>query len=134
MTIEKLLGSIITSKHTLQIDRKEVEVNKKMKEDLTLRIVMQEEDEDLDEEMVLLTRNIKRFVKKKGRVTSPRRQEDEKKGKEIKRDLKIKEKKNTKDKIQCYKYKGYIHVMHEHQPRIRIKILRGRWFSKLPWN
>lgn len=75
-------------------------------------ILMQEEDEDVDEEMTLVTRNFKRFLKKNVVATPSRRQEEE--IKETKRNLKIKEKKeNTKDKIQCYKCKGYRYMMYE---------------------
>lgn len=65
--------------------------NKKKKEDLTLRMLMQEEDEGLDETMTPLTRN---FKKKIG-VNTSRRQEEEWKAMK-----KSKEKKeNTNDKI-----------------------------------
>lgn len=52
------------------MDRKEVKINK----DLALRILKQEEDEDLDEKVTLLTRNLERFLKKKVGVTSYRKQ------------------------------------------------------------
>lgn len=70
---------------------------------------MQEEDEDLEEEMILLTRNFKTFFKKLWANTSSRQEEE---GKEMKKSKEKKE--NTKDKIQCYKYKGFGHVMYEY--------------------
>lgn len=39
--------------------------NNKKKKDLTLRMLIQEEDEDLDEKMTLLTGNFKKLFKKK---------------------------------------------------------------------
>lgn len=75
---------------------------------------MQEENEDLEEEITHLIRNFKRFLKKKVRATSSIRQQEDDEGKEIERDLKIKEKNdNSSDKIQCYKCKGFGQVMHE---------------------
>lgn len=41
MTMEELLGSLITLKHTLQIDKEEMETTNK-KKDLALQIIMQE--------------------------------------------------------------------------------------------
>lgn len=77
-----------------------MDINKKKKKDLILRILNQKEDNSLDKGMTILPRNYKMFLKKRVRYTSSRRQEDEGKGKEIKRDFNIKEKKeNTKDKI-----------------------------------
>lgn len=55
------------------MDREEVEINM-TKKDLTLRIFMQEENEDLEEEITHLIRNFKRFLKKKVRATSSIRQ------------------------------------------------------------
>lgn len=46
---------------------------KKNKKDLAIMILMQEEDEDLDEGMALLTRNFKRFLKKKVGANPSRR-------------------------------------------------------------
>lgn len=95
MTTEELLGYLITHEHTLQMDREEVKINNK--KDLSL----QENDEDVDVGMTLLIRNFKTLWRREW-ANSSRRPNDEEKGKEIKRDLKIKEKKeNTKDKIQC---------------------------------
>lgn len=51
MTIEGHLESLITHDHTLQMNREKVEINKKKKKDLALRILIQEEDEDLDEDI-----------------------------------------------------------------------------------
>lgn len=113
MMMEELLGSFVTHDHTLQTERAKVDIKKKKKKKkkvLAIKIIMQEEDEG----MTLLTRNFKRFLKKRMRATSFRRQEDEEKGKEIKRDLKMKEKKeNTKDKISRHKCKGFRYVMFE---------------------
>lgn len=71
---------------------------------------MQEKDEGLDEGMTLLTRNCKRALKKVGANPSKRQ---EKEGKELNRDLKSKEKENSKDKIHCFKCNGLGHMMHE---------------------
>lgn len=46
MPMEKLLASLITREHILQIDREEVKINKKKKKDLALRILIKEEAED----------------------------------------------------------------------------------------
>lgn len=58
------------------MDREEVEIIRKEKKGFALRILMLEEDEDLDEEMILLTRNFKKFFKKKIETTP---QEDKRK-------------------------------------------------------
>lgn len=64
MTIDEPFGSLITHENTLQMDE-EMEINKKKKKDLALRILTQKEDEVLDEEMTPLTTNFKKFFKKK---------------------------------------------------------------------
>lgn len=74
---------------------------------------MEGDEDDLDEKMVLITSNFKRFPRKKVGVIPSRKQDDKVRGKEIKRVLKIKEKKNSKDIVQWYKCKGYGHVAHE---------------------
>lgn len=77
--------------------------------DLDLRILMQEVDEDLDEEMALITRNFKKFFRKKIGADTSRRQEEE--WEETKRSKETTE--ITKDKIKCYKCKGFGFVTHE---------------------
>lgn len=101
MTMEEIFGSLITHEHTLQMDREVVEINKKKKE-LTLRILIQEEDEDLDEEMVLLTRKFNTIFKKKIGANTSRRQKEE--GKKMKKSKEKKE--NTKDKSYASSAKG----------------------------
>lgn len=77
------------------MDKKEIKINKKKNKD------------DLDEVMTLNTRDLKRFLRNKVRVTTTRKQYEHR-GKEIKRDLKIKEKKeNSKDNENCYKCKAF---------------------------
>lgn len=78
-----------------------VEINKKKKE-LNLRILIQEEDEDLDEEMVLLTRKFNTIFKKKIGANTSRRQKEE--GKKMKKSKEKKE--NTKDKSYASSAKG----------------------------
>lgn len=56
--------------------------------------------------MTLNTRDLKRFLRNKVRVTTTRKQYEHR-GKEIKRDLKIKEKENSKGKEKCYKCKAF---------------------------
>lgn len=65
MSMEELLGTLIPHGHTLEIDKEDVETNKKKNKDIAFKILMQEKDEDLDEGMALLPRNCKRFLKKK---------------------------------------------------------------------
>lgn len=106
MTMDELLGSLIIHEYTLQMDKEDMETTKK--KDLALRILMQEEDDDLDEEW---EKNLKNRV-----GSSTLRRHEEERGKGIKRDLKFK-KKNTKVKIQWYKCKGFEHVMSECRPK-----------------
>lgn len=82
-----------------------METTKKNK-DLALKILMNYEDDDdaLDEKITFFVRNFKKFLKKRVRGTSSRRQGENEKGKEIIRDLKFKSE-NTKEKIKYYKYK-----------------------------
>lgn len=40
ITTEELLGSLITHEHTLEMDQKEKEADKKTKKDLTLQLLM----------------------------------------------------------------------------------------------
>lgn len=94
--MENYLGSLITHEHTLQMDKKEMETNKKKKKDC-----MHDEDNDdtFYEVITLLARGLKIHLKKIMRGFSSRREGEEKKnkknrGKQIKRDLKFKE--NTK--------------------------------------
>lgn len=98
MIMDELIGSLITHEHTLQMDKDEMKTNNKKKKDLAPKILMQEEEDDFDEKMTLITRKFKGFQGKKvGSNTS--RKQDEERGKEINGDLKIKKKKeNSKDK------------------------------------
>lgn len=52
------------------MDKEETEINEK---DLAVNILTQGEEDDLDEEMTLITRNFKRFLKKKVGVIPSRR-------------------------------------------------------------
>lgn len=90
-----------------------MEINNK-KKNLALEILIQGEEDDLNEKMTIITWNFRRFLRKKVGVIPSRRQEAEDRGKEIKRDAKIMEKKNYKDKVQCYKCKDYGYTMHEY--------------------
>lgn len=131
MTMEELAGSLITHKHTKQMDKEEAE-NKKTKKDLILKILMQGEEDNHDEEKALIIRNFKSFLRKKMGGPTSRKNDDEDRGREIKRDLKIKKmEESSKGKIQCYKCKGYGRMMHECPSNKRILILKGRKFSKL---
>lgn len=74
MTMEEILGSPFNHEYTLQIDTEEMETTKKKKKnDLALWILLQE---DLEKEMALLTKNFKKFLKKRVRGSSSRRQEE----------------------------------------------------------
>lgn len=51
---ERAYGSVITQEHTLQTYKEEMKINKKKKMDLTLKILIQGEEDDLKEEMTHL--------------------------------------------------------------------------------
>lgn len=59
ITIEELLGSLITLEHTLKRDQKEKEIDKKKKKDLSLQVLLDNDEEDT----TLLTRRFKNFLK-----------------------------------------------------------------------
>lgn len=59
ITIEELLGSLITLEHTLKRDQKEKEIDKKKKKDLALQVLLDNDEEDT----TLLTRRFKNFLK-----------------------------------------------------------------------
>lgn len=71
MTMEELVESLIIHEHTLQMN-KEVE-NNKQKKDLVLKILMQSDEGDLDEEMTLITKNFKKFLCNKVGVSTSRK-------------------------------------------------------------
>lgn len=98
MTMEELLCSLITHEHYLQMNKEEMETTKKKKQDLALQILMQEENDNFGDEMTFPTLNFKKFLKNKVGGFSSRRQNEEDRGKEIKKDHKFK-KENTKEKI-----------------------------------
>lgn len=95
MTMEEIVGSFITHEHTLQMDKEEMENNKKKMKDLALKILMRGQKDDLDEETTFITRNFKRFLRKKVRLPTSRRHEDEDRAREAKKYRKIKEKKES---------------------------------------
>lgn len=71
MTMEELLECFITHKHTLQMDKEEMEINNK-KKDLALKILIPREEDDLDGEMTLIVRNFKFLRKQVGAIISSR--------------------------------------------------------------
>lgn len=74
MTMEELVGSLITYEHPLQIDKEEMDNNKKKKKDLARLIPMQGEKDYLDKKMAFITRNFKRFLRKKVEASTSKRQ------------------------------------------------------------
>lgn len=74
MTMEELVGSLITYEHTLQIDKEEIENNKKKKKDLALMILMQGERDNFVEKMAFVTKNFQRFLRNKVGASTSRRQ------------------------------------------------------------
>lgn len=94
---------------------------------MALKILMQGEEDNLDEKIVLIAKNFKRFPRKKVGVIPSRKQDNKDRRKGIKRDLKIKEKKeNSKDTDQWYKCKGYRHVMHECPSKVKDHEPKGK--------
>lgn len=69
MSMEELLGSPTTDEHTMQMDKEEMQNNK----NLILKVLMQGEMDNLDEEMSLITLNCKRFLRKKVEIPTSRR-------------------------------------------------------------
>lgn len=97
LTMEELLESLIAHEHTLKRDKEEKESSKK-KKDLTLKLLIDEDDSHFDQEMVVVTGNFKRFLKKKVGSTSKR--EDKAKERQESKEV-------NKDKVQCNKCKGW---------------------------
>lgn len=84
MTMKKLLGSFITHEHTLNIDKEEIETTKKKKKNWPFESSCKKRMMTL---MTLLTRNFKKFFKNRVGGSSPRMQEEKKRGKKINWDL-----------------------------------------------
>lgn len=96
------------------MDKQERKINMKKKH-VIVKILIHREEDDLDGEIALITRNYKRFLREKVEAITSRRQDDTDKERRLRwMDLRIKEKKeNSEDKVQCYKCKDYGHMMHD---------------------
>lgn len=69
--MEELLESIIAHEYTLKRDKDKERSQKK--KDLILKLLIYEDDSHFDEEMIIITWNFKRFLKKKVGSTSKRK-------------------------------------------------------------
>lgn len=142
MIMKEILGSLITyedTNHTLHLQIKDgdqeeegshLEHWSQEEEGFGPKDPHAREDEGLNEEMALITRNFKMFFRKNIGANTLRRQEEEWK------DIKwSKEKKEiNKDKIECYKWKGFGYVRHECPTKDKDQVAKGRKFSKPPWS
>lgn len=98
--------SLIIHDHTLEQDKEEKENTKK-----DLRLLVDEDNSDLDQEMTHITKNFKWFLKKKVGSSSQRFKKGDDKAKEHS-GSKAKEsnKKIIKDNVRWYRCKGFRHL------------------------
>lgn len=73
---------------------------------------MQEEEDDFDKEMTLITKNFKRFLRKKVRATTSRKQ-DEERGKVIRGISRSRRRRTQLTKSIATSARANWHVMHE---------------------
>ena len=108
LSLEELLGSLITHEQTLQDDKEENESSKK-KKDLALKLMLEGSEVSDDEDISLLTRKFNHFIRCKGGFKKMENKEVTE-GNEVKKGY-IKEAK--KDKIKCYGCNGSGHMQNE---------------------